>query len=109
MATHAAWGSRLGTARLPRAIAPPMSGPVPSPTPQAISDCIGVLEALVEHPALLASVDLETRNRLVIAAGRVSRPDRAEQTVLSRAVRRKLKNARRSADEAQLLRTGIRQ
>ena len=90
-------------------MAPPMSGPVPSPNLQAISDCIGVLEALVEHPALLASVDLETRNRLVIAAGRVSRPDRAEQTVLSRAVRRKLKNARRSADEAQLLRTGIRQ
>src|SRR4051794_37880186 len=86
-----------------------MSGPVPSPTPHAISDCIDVLEALVEHPALLASVDLETRNRLVIAAGRVSRPDRAEQTVLSRAARRKLKNARRSADEAQLLRTGIRQ
>jgi NAD(P)-dependent dehydrogenase (short-subunit alcohol dehydrogenase family) len=90
-------------------MAPAMSGPVPSPTTQAINDCIGVLEALVQHPALLATVDLETRNRLVIAAGRVSRPDRAEQTVLSRAVRKKLKSARRTADEEQLLRTGIRQ
>ncbi|MEO8178753.1 MAG: SDR family oxidoreductase [Deltaproteobacteria bacterium] len=86
-----------------------MTGPVPCPTTQAISECIGVLEALVEHPAWLATVDLETRNRLVIAAGRVSRPDRAEQTVLSRAVRSKRKSARRMADEAQLLRAGIRQ
>jgi NAD(P)-dependent dehydrogenase (short-subunit alcohol dehydrogenase family) len=86
-----------------------MSGPVPSPTTQAITDCVGVLEALVAQPALLAAVDLETRNRLVIAAGRVSRPDRAEQRVLSRAVRKKLERAHREADEAQLLRTGIRQ
>ncbi|HKO94406.1 MAG TPA: SDR family oxidoreductase, partial [Polyangiaceae bacterium] len=82
---------------------------LPDPTPEGIQDCIEVLEALVQQPALLARMDLETRNRLVIAAGRVSRPSRAEQTVAARAVKKKQKGALRAADEAQLLRTGIRQ
>jgi len=86
-----------------------MSGPLPDPTPQNIQDCIQVLEALIEQPGLLARMDLETRNRLVIAAGRVSRPSRAEQIVRSRAVKKKQKGALRAADEAQLQRTGIRQ
>jgi NAD(P)-dependent dehydrogenase (short-subunit alcohol dehydrogenase family) len=86
-----------------------MSQPSSSLTVQNIRDCIEVLEALVQSPGLLAAVDRQTRNRLVMAAGRVSRPDRAEQTVVSRAVRKKAKSQRRAADEAQLLRTGIRQ
>lgn len=80
-----------------------------TPSAEAIADCIAVLEALVARPELAATVDLETRNRLVIAAGRVSRPSRAEQTSLSRAVQRKRKGERRAADEAQLVRAGIRQ
>lgn len=78
-------------------------------TAAAISHCIAVLEALVADPAQLASVDRDTRNRLVIAAGRVSRPNRAEQTLVARGVRKRTKSERRAADELQLLRTGIRQ
>jgi NAD(P)-dependent dehydrogenase (short-subunit alcohol dehydrogenase family) len=76
---------------------------------QALGDCIAVLEALVADPALLSAVDRDTRNRLVMAAGRVSRPNRAEQTLVSRGVRKRTKSERRAADEVQLLRTGIRQ
>jgi NAD(P)-dependent dehydrogenase (short-subunit alcohol dehydrogenase family) len=79
------------------------------PTPQAIADCIHVLEALVAEPALLAAVDRDVRQRLVTAAGRVSRPTRAEQTQLSRARAKLAKHERRAADEALLLRSGIRQ
>ncbi|HEU4582599.1 MAG TPA: SDR family oxidoreductase [Polyangiaceae bacterium] len=79
------------------------------PTPRAISDCILVLEALLEQPQCLAAVDLETRNRLVMAAGRLSRPDRAQRQLQARAVAKQRKASRRAADEAQLLNTGIRQ
>jgi NAD(P)-dependent dehydrogenase (short-subunit alcohol dehydrogenase family) len=79
------------------------------PTTQAIQDCIQVLEALAEQPGALAALDQATHNRLVMAAGRVSRPNRTEQRLLSRAVRKKQKGARRAEDEATLLGTGIRQ
>jgi NAD(P)-dependent dehydrogenase (short-subunit alcohol dehydrogenase family) len=79
------------------------------PTPQAIADCIHVLEALIADPALLAAIDRDVRQRLVMAAGRVSRPSRAEQTQLSRARAKLAKRERRAADEALLLRAGIRQ
>jgi NAD(P)-dependent dehydrogenase (short-subunit alcohol dehydrogenase family) len=79
------------------------------PTPQAITDCILVLEALLQQPQALAGVDRETRNRLMIAAGRVARPSHAERKALARAVLKQDKIARRAADEAQLQVTGIRQ
>jgi NAD(P)-dependent dehydrogenase (short-subunit alcohol dehydrogenase family) len=79
------------------------------PTAESITDCVRVLEALVEQPSLLAGVDGETRKRLAMAAGRLSRPTRAEQTQVSRALDRRLKAERRAADEARLLATGIRQ
>jgi NAD(P)-dependent dehydrogenase (short-subunit alcohol dehydrogenase family) len=76
--------------------------------PPDVTHCIEILEALVEDPTLLAAVDLETRNRLVIAAGRVSRPSRPEQKLFSRAVHQKKKDAKRAADLARFERTGIR-
>ncbi|MEY2937080.1 MAG: hypothetical protein RL033_7829 [Pseudomonadota bacterium] len=79
------------------------------PTPQAINDCILLLETLLEQPHWLAAVDLETRNRLVAVAGRVSRPTRHERKAWARAVLKKGKATRRAADEAQLTATGIRQ
>src|SRR5262245_14104348 len=79
------------------------------PTPQAITDCILVLEALLQDPQWLAAVDRETRNRLVIAAGRVARPTHAERKAWARAVVKKGKDTRRAEDEAQLQATGIRQ
>src|SRR5690606_18643748 len=75
----------------------------------AVAQCLNVLEALVADPTALTCVDAETRNRLVSAAGRVSRPTRAEQKLFSRAVHQKKKNQVREADRAALERTGIRQ
>jgi NAD(P)-dependent dehydrogenase (short-subunit alcohol dehydrogenase family) len=77
-------------------------------TPQDIADCIRVLEELVEDRGELASVDPDTCTRLLIAAGRVSRPGRLEQRLLSRAVRKQKAHVKRQANEAKLERTGIR-
>jgi NAD(P)-dependent dehydrogenase (short-subunit alcohol dehydrogenase family) len=69
---------------------------------------IRVLEAVAEDRALLASVDAEARRRLLVAAGRVSRPERAEQRELAKAFRRGDRRAQKSADGALLDATGIR-
>jgi NAD(P)-dependent dehydrogenase (short-subunit alcohol dehydrogenase family) len=76
--------------------------------PEDIAECVRVLEALLEDRTGLAEVDLETRNRLLTAAGRLSRPERIEQRLLARALRKKKRGAVRAADEALLERTGIR-
>jgi NAD(P)-dependent dehydrogenase (short-subunit alcohol dehydrogenase family) len=67
------------------------------------------LEALVDDRARLAALDTEVRRRLLTAAGRLSRPGRDELRGLSRALRRKNRDAVTAADEAALERTGIRQ
>src|SRR5688572_13523195 len=68
------------------------------PTPQAIADCTRILEALLEQPHCLAELDIEARNRLMAAAGRLSRPDRTERRVQARAVHQHRKASRRAAD-----------
>jgi len=78
-------------------------------TNQDIDQCIRILESLVEDRAALTAVDLETRIRLLTAAGRVSRPERDEQRRLAREIIRKKKNTLRVDDERQLERAGIRQ
>jgi NAD(P)-dependent dehydrogenase (short-subunit alcohol dehydrogenase family) len=77
-------------------------------TSEAIAECIRVLEAICADRAELAYLELELRTRLLTAAGRVSRPERAEQRVLSREIRRKEKRDIREADRAVLARAGIR-
>ncbi|MBK7582998.1 MAG: SDR family oxidoreductase [Myxococcales bacterium] len=67
-----------------------------------------VLEALIDSRAHLAKLPLESRNRLLAAAGRVSRPHRLEQKLLARALRKHNKKALRAADEALLERASIR-
>ncbi|WP_044985847.1 SDR family NAD(P)-dependent oxidoreductase [Sorangium cellulosum] len=70
--------------------------------------CLRVLETLVDDRAQLASIGVEDRRRLLLAAGRVSRPERAEQRELARAFRKGDRRARRSADTALLDAVGIR-
>ncbi|WP_437592665.1 SDR family NAD(P)-dependent oxidoreductase [Sorangium sp. So ce1000] len=70
--------------------------------------CLKVLEALALDRAHLASISAEDRRRLLLAAGRVSRPERAEQRELARAFRRRDRSAQRSADAALLDAVGIR-
>jgi hypothetical protein len=49
------------------------------PPSAKIDDCLLVLEALAEHRAELLNVEEEKRHRLLMAVGRVSRPERNEQ------------------------------
>jgi NAD(P)-dependent dehydrogenase (short-subunit alcohol dehydrogenase family) len=74
-----------------------------------VVECLRVLEALVNNRAGLANVDLETRNRLLMAAGRLSRPERTEQRLLSRALGKKKRKAIRDSDVRKRDMTGIRQ
>jgi NAD(P)-dependent dehydrogenase (short-subunit alcohol dehydrogenase family) len=64
--------------------------------------CIETLEAIVADRAKLAELDDETRRRLVVAAGRVSRPERAELRRLAKA-RRRSKHAERTAEDERRL------
>lgn len=68
-----------------------------------------LLEAIHQDRGLLADLDTETRERLLIAAGRVARPDKLARKKLGRARRRKGKVERREGERALLRRTGIRQ
>lgn len=70
--------------------------------------CIQVLECLVANRAALAKVELGRQRRLLIAAGRLSRPERAEQKALTRAVHKHRKRAQREAEEELLAQTEIR-
>ena len=78
------------------------------PGESAIADAIRTLEAIVEDRAILADLDPEIRRRLMEAAGRVSRPDRAALRTMAKALRRKDRDEVRRADEAVLDATGIR-
>ncbi len=78
-------------------------------TQKEIEDCLRVLESLAAERALLLDVDEELRHRLLVAAGRVSRPERDEQRHLLRAARRKDRRVAREHDQALLERATIRQ
>ena len=69
---------------------------------------LSVLESIVSNRARLAHIDPVTRQRLLEAAGRVSRPTRAEQRKLAKELRRKDKRVSRAAEEQLLEATGIR-
>jgi NAD(P)-dependent dehydrogenase (short-subunit alcohol dehydrogenase family) len=73
-----------------------------------VADLARRLEALAEDRAALAALPEDVRRRLLEAAGRLSRPARHEWRALSRALRRKKREAVTAADEAVLERTGIR-
>jgi len=88
---------------------PPPSDDVPQLTARAVEECVELLETICASRATLANVSRELQNRLMIAAGRVSRPERHEQRALSRAVQRKEKREVREADRAVLALAGIRQ
>lgn len=74
-----------------------------------VEECLRVLDIINGDRRELAYVDPDLRNRLLVAAGRVSRPDRDAQRVLSREALRKTKREIRQADQAVLALAGIRQ
>ncbi len=77
-------------------------------TSEAVEACLRVLDTICEDRGELAYIDVELRNRLMTAAGRVSRPERDEQRRLSKEIRKKERRAVRDADQAILARAGIR-
>jgi NAD(P)-dependent dehydrogenase (short-subunit alcohol dehydrogenase family) len=79
------------------------------PTQKEIEECVRVLESLAAERAALLDIDEGQRHRLLVAAGRVSRPERDEQRQLLRAARRKDRRAERDHDQALLERAAIRQ
>ncbi len=90
---------------------PPVSSsddPEADVTADDLAECMRVLEALVDSRAHLAKIDMDDRNRLLRAAGRLSRPHRTEQRMLARELRRKKKKKIKEVDEALLERASIR-
>ena len=69
---------------------------------------VELLEQLGADLSPLAEIEDDLRHRLVVAAGRISRPDRYTRAALSKAVVRAKKQARRGAAIAVLDQTGIR-
>ncbi len=69
---------------------------------------IELLEAVVDNRGILAHVEPDVRERLLIAAGRVSRPGRNARRAQARATRRLTKKRVRKADDQVLAATGIR-
>jgi NAD(P)-dependent dehydrogenase (short-subunit alcohol dehydrogenase family) len=73
-----------------------------------IEEAVALLEGIVDDRGLLAQLEPALRKRLLIAAGRVSKPDQASRTQLYREYRRRDKAQKRDRDRALLNRAGIR-
>jgi NAD(P)-dependent dehydrogenase (short-subunit alcohol dehydrogenase family) len=84
-------------------------GPPRDTTDSEFLDLAEKLERLVDDRERLAALEPEVRRRLIMAAGRLSRPDRDEWRARTRAIRRKERAALAAADEAALEATGIRE
>ncbi len=78
------------------------------PLERRIVSATELLEEIVADRAILADVDVETRNRLLQAAGQVSRPDVIDRRRLLKVSKRKRKAERVKREETVLAETGIR-
>ncbi len=67
-----------------------------------------LMELLLRDRGQLAGVDDEVRERFLIAAGRVSRPDKRQRKALARARHRARRDEKKLADQNLLQRTGVR-
>ena len=85
-----------------------MSPDRPVAEPVAAHEVVAFLEAVVADRGLLAGLDADLRQRLLMAAGRVSKPSGADRRALSRARLRLEKDEQREADRALLNQAGIR-
>lgn len=88
-----------------------MATPPPPPLP-AFTDIVHLiefLEAAVLDPGVMAQFSREERNRLIAAAGRLSRPAKLERIAQARSVRKLKRRISRGADRAARATTGIRE
>ncbi|NOY90477.1 MAG: SDR family oxidoreductase [Deltaproteobacteria bacterium] len=89
--------------------APVVQAPLGEPvSPAALLAATELLERVVEDRRLLVPIEEPLRRRMLMAAGRVSRPTKDEQRHFHRAYRRERQKARRLKQEALLDGTGIR-
>ena len=79
-----------------------------TPLNARIEAAITLLDSLIEDRALLVNVPEDLRQRLLMSAGRVSRPVRGEARKLAKAFRKKERGDVRAEDEAVLDSTEIR-
>lgn len=77
-------------------------------TPEELERCITLLETLVGDPAILTTMEREARIRLLMAAGRLSRPTREESRVKGRAFRKKAREMLATHDRTAKAATEIR-
>ena len=77
--------------------------------PGRVNDTASLLEAIAADRGLLAGIDDALRERLLIAAGQVSRPEKRARKALARARLRKARKQRVNEDQALLDRTAIRE
>jgi NAD(P)-dependent dehydrogenase (short-subunit alcohol dehydrogenase family) len=75
---------------------------------EALSACTELLETIASDLTILAKLPKEQRIRLLMAAGQVVRPERAETKKLRRASRKEQKEAKRSLDRSAKAATTMR-
>lgn len=80
----------------------------PSDIPAAARAAADLLEAIVADRSVLAELDPELRERLLMAAGRATHPRGADRSKLRKAFRKKERHEKKAADTALLDQTGIR-
>jgi NAD(P)-dependent dehydrogenase (short-subunit alcohol dehydrogenase family) len=95
-----------------------MTAQKPAPGPAALTEGVldpgdvrratELLQAIAADRALLASVPLETRQALLVAAGRASRPESYQEKRLVKALRKARRRRDESTDRAARAATGIR-
>ncbi len=73
-----------------------------------LRECAELIESIVGDRGLLVDIDDDLRERFLIAAGRVSRPNKRARKALARARQRVERNGKKKADQALLDQTGIR-
>jgi len=74
-----------------------------------IAEASDLLEAIIADRGLLADLDPELRKRFLMAAGRVSKPDKAARRKLARRHQYRKKVVRRDKDRALMSKASIRQ
>ncbi|MCB0416771.1 MAG: SDR family oxidoreductase [Bdellovibrionales bacterium] len=77
-------------------------------SPEAVEQCIRTLESILEDRVQLATIPEDMRHALIMAAGRVSRPDKLEIMKLSKLHRRQKKKKHDAADRKAVAETAIR-
>src|SRR5688500_12945057 len=87
----------------------PSAFPQPSLNSENLRWCAEILEAVAADRSLLAALSSEERRRLLMAAGRVSRPERQDAIKLVKALRRADRAEEKSADRSALAATQIRE